>query len=132
MLNQTCRPAGKGTVHVTSGTAGASVTLFPTFNATAQEWTTRSCASNCTKCARFKVGCSACVDVTSCTVHGGHVPCADFRCAPPPAWSVGRSEEYGYVSIEAQPSVMRVEFRAVDTDRLGAMGVVKDSFVIEH
>ena len=93
VLNQTCRAAG-GTVHVTAGTAGASVTLFPTHNKTSGSWSVRTCASNGTDAyaaaadSGVSSKCRACADVTSCTA--GHVPCSLQRCAPPPAWSVVR------------------------------------------
>ena len=99
LLNQTCRPAGQGTVHVTAGTAGASTTVFPSFNRSSGTWTSRKCVANT---SLYGPGCHSCADVTSCSgPQGGFVPCIDMRCAPPPAWSVARSEEHGYVRLSA-------------------------------
>ena len=175
--NQTCHPpsvksrignsssssSSKGTVHVTAGTGGASVsaqccnahlficfhnkkygtvavyvdlpnrvaaalqvTMFPTLNKTSGQWTTRTCVANTSKWGK---NCPLCKDVTSCAATG-HLPCAGMRCAPPPAWSVVRSEEHGYVRIGAEMEKLTVDFIAVATDEIGSRGTVKDSFVL--
>lgn len=134
VLNQTCRAAG-GTVHVTAGTAGASVTLFPTHNKTSGAWSVRKCASNGSDAyaaaadAGVTPECRACADVTSCAA--GHIPCQFQRCASPPAWSEARIEDHGYVRIVATPTEMAVEYLAVKGDTVGNAGVVVDRFVVK-
>lgn len=146
--NRTCQPAGKGTVHLTAGTAGADQTPFPTLNSSSRTWSGRTCLSKTTSAA-----CSKCDDLASCrqannrptpyellcatlranwrpnfcSLPGaGPLPCANIRCAAPAPWSLFRSEEHGYVRLEAGAAELVAQFWAVDTDSVGAVGQLRD------
>jgi hypothetical protein len=128
IMNQTCQPpggGGGGTVHVTAGTGGASVTVFPTYNRTSGRWSARKCPSNT---SMFGPACAKCRDVTTCSA--GALPCAQSRCEPPPVWSLARSEEHGFVKLAVNHSHLRADFIAVDTGTLGNAGVVRDSVTL--
>ena len=132
--NQTCTADGRGTTHITAGTAGASVTLFPTFNASSGDWSMRRCASNGTD--RFvgieapSATCQQCRDVTACAA--GHIPCEYARCAPPPTWSLVRIEHHGFMRIRANSSSMHLEYVVVNaSDPFGHPSRVLDSVVIK-
>ena len=124
-----------GTVHVTAGSAGASVTLFPTHNKSSGSWSVRNCISNGSDTyvtaadSGVTPECRACADVTSCTA--GHIPCGLQRCGPPPAWSMVRVEDHGFVRIAANSDAMNVEYLAVKRGAVGNAGHVADSFVVK-
>lgn len=133
ILNQTCHTDGKGTIHITAGTAGAGATLFPTFNSTSGMWTVRTCPSNGSDTfvgiRGVSTTCQKCFDVTSCAT--GHLACRYGRCEQPQSWSKARVEHHGYVRITATRSEMTVEYVAVNLSQpIGTEGVVMDSVVI--
>ena len=127
IFNLTCQQedSARGTVHVTAGTGGASVTVFPTYNQSSGQWSARKCPKNT---SMFGPDCAKCADVTTCAI--GSLPCAQSRCEPPPSWSLARSEEHGFVQIHVNRTHLRSDFIAVDTDEVDNEGLVHDSVTL--